>query len=237
MGRADDEVDQVGILRGQRGQRADHGLDALAGAQQAEGQQHPLTRDAEHRLERLRVARIHLRNAVRDDVHVAPAHAVGAGQELLGDLAHDHERRALPGHLLHDRALRFGRLAEHGVQGGHGRNSQRGQEVEDVDAVVAAEDPVLVLDRDQSHVAVVDELGRAGVVALHPLADLVPDIVRIVVLAARIGDGQAHGQDSLTRRHRARQIARERGDAAAPGRIRAHKGHPHAGAAGDESKW
>ena len=41
---------------------------------------------------------------------------------------------------------------------GDGPLAQVGEEVDDVRAVVAAEDPVLVLNRDQADVAVVDEL-------------------------------------------------------------------------------
>ena len=46
---ADDEVDEIGMSRDEGGQRADDGLDALVRPQQAEGQQHALTGDAEAR--------------------------------------------------------------------------------------------------------------------------------------------------------------------------------------------
>ena len=55
-------------------------------------------------------------------------------------------------------------------------HAQRAQKIQDVRAVVAAEDPVLVLQRHPAHGLVVHQLGRARVVALRSLADLVLDL-------------------------------------------------------------
>jgi hypothetical protein len=113
-------------------------------------------------------------------------------REQIGrDLAHHDEPRRLR-HLLYDRPLRVGGVVEDGVQGDDRRHAQRAQQVEDVRAVVAAEDPVLVLQRHPAHVLVVDQLGGARVVALHSLSNLVADLVRILVRAAAVGHRDRH---------------------------------------------
>ena len=65
------EVDEIGEGGDQGGQGADDRLDTLVGAQQAEGQQHALTGDAEVRLQLLLVAGRHVGDAVRDDLDAA----------------------------------------------------------------------------------------------------------------------------------------------------------------------
>ena len=86
--------------------------------------------------------------------------------------------------LAHDRRLIVGRVLEDSVQRNDGRHPQRVHEIEDVAAVVAAEDAVLVLDRDQAHATVVHELRSARVVGLDVLPNLELDLGRILVLAA-----------------------------------------------------
>ena len=85
-------------------------------------------------------------------------------------------------------------LLEHRVQRDDRRHAQRVDEIEDVAAVVAAEDAVLVLNADQAHVAVVHELRGARVVGFDVLPDLELDLGGILVLARRLGDGEHHRQ-------------------------------------------
>ncbi len=116
------------------------------------------------------------------------------------------------------------------MQRGDGRDTQRREEIENIGAVVAAEDPVLVLDRYQAHVAVIHELGRAGVVALHGLADLVPDVLGVLVLSARIRHRQGDREHPLaSRRDRLGEVTRERRDPAAPWGIGADERDAHVG--------
>ena len=226
VGRADDEVDQVGT-GGDRGRKsADHRLDALVRAEQTECQQHALTGDAEPGLERLLIARGHVGDAVRDDVDIRASHVVPARQEILGDRAH-HDDDGRPGHALHDDSLRVRGSVEHGVQRDHRGHAQRAEKIQDVSAVVAAEDAVFVLERHPPHVLVVDQLCGARVVGLRSLPNLVLDLLRVLVGTRLIVDGDDQGLDTLIGSgHSGCQVARERRDAAATGWIGADKGDP-----------
>ena len=106
VGRADDEVNDIGERLDHRRQCADDRLDPFVGAQEPERQQHPLARHAELGLQPLLVPRRHLGDPVRDDLDLSLVHPVRCAEQIRRDLAHDDEPRALPGHLLDDRSLR-----------------------------------------------------------------------------------------------------------------------------------
>ncbi len=224
--RPDDEVDEVGTGRDSRRQRPDHRLDALAWSEQPERQQHAVTGDAELGLERVLVARRHVGDAVRDDVDLRARQRIAAREQIGGHLAHDDEPRGL-GHLLHDASLRVRGIVEHRVQGDDRRDAQRAQEVEDVRAVVAAEDAVFVLQRHPAHVLVVDQLGGARVVALRSLPYLVADLVRVLVVAGGVRHRDRHRLDARAGGVDAgREIAGERRDAATARRIGPDERYP-----------
>jgi hypothetical protein len=95
------------------------------------------------------------------------------------------------------------------VERGDGRDAEAADEVEHVLAVLAAPDPVLVLDRHDVG-AIAQGAGRAHVVGRHFLADPVMDlgwVERWVVAGVEDGD--------LAAARRGREVTRERGDAAA----------------------
>ena len=153
--------------------------------------------------------------------------AVGAEQQIRGDLTHDHHARASLRHPLDGRSLRIRGMFENRMKGGDRWHLQGRQEVEDVSPVVTAEDPVFVLNRYQAHVAVIHELGGAHVVGLDPLPDLVFHLVGVFVLRSRIGQGQGDGRDALSGGgQRLGQVAREGGDATATRWIGSHQSDP-----------
>ena len=149
-------------------------------------------------------------------VDARAAQLVAPRQQIRGDLAH-HDEHGRLGHLLDDRPLRRRRRVEDGVQRDDRGHAQRAQKIQDVRAVVAAEDSVLVLQRHPAHGLVVHQLGGARVVALRPLADLVLDVRRVVVLHALVGDGDDERLDAA-RRRRASPAARSRVNVAIPQR-------------------
>ena len=91
VGGADDDVEDIGVHRGDRGQRIDGQLVALARAEQAEAQDHVATGDAESRLDLRRIHEGHVRDAVGDHREPALIHVVGIGQQVGGRLRH-HDR-------------------------------------------------------------------------------------------------------------------------------------------------
>ena len=106
------------------------------------------------------------------------------------------------------------------MQRRYGWRAQRRQKVEDVRAVIAAEDAVLVLDGYEPHVGVVDELGRPSIVGLDRLPDLVFDLTRVLVLTSRIAHRDGHWEYAIAGgADRRGEIAGEGSDAASARRI------------------
>jgi hypothetical protein len=104
------------------------------------------------------------------------------------------------------------------VERGHGRDAEASRELEDVLAVLAAPDPVLMLDRDDVD-AVVERAGCADVVGRLFLADAVMDLGRVERrVVARMKDGD------LASSSRGREVTREGGDPASSRRIRRDEG-------------
>ncbi len=106
------------------------------------------------------------------------------------------------------------------MQRDDGRDPQGAEKIENVRAVVAAEDAVLVLQGDPAHVFVVDELGGARVFPLGALPDLVLDLGGVFVLAASLGDRDRQRHDApVSGPHASREIPGERRDPAPARRI------------------
>jgi len=150
---------------------------------------------------------------VWDDPDPVARDGVGRFEEVDCETAHHDPAFAAFGHLTHDRSLRGRRSVEDRVQRGDARLAQCGEEVEDETAVRSAEDPVLVLDRDQPDVAVVDESRRPSVIALDLSADPEPDPLGVLGIEFGSAQRQDRRADSLVRRHHGgTQVMGERAD-------------------------
>ena len=160
-----------------RGQRLDHRLDSLAGRDQPEGRQHGT---ACRRRPAARSAR------VRIGAPCEHASALRAGrpepcspgtlpsideQSLRGLRHHDHELGLGGRAPKSTSSLMRRRLREHGVQRDDERLRELLDEREDVGAVGAAEDPVLVLEQDDVDIQPAQDPRRADVVASSRLSD------------------------------------------------------------------
>ena len=119
-----------------------------------------------------------------------------------------HERRE-------DLTLRRGRSTEHGVESRHHGPPERPHEVEDVRAVGAAPDPVLVLDRDHVDAGRVERGGGGRVILLDVATDALTDLGRI----GRRAGGRMQ-RDDLVVPDGPGQGLGERRDAAAMRRVR-----------------
>ena len=112
------------------------------------------------------------RRAVRDRAHLGRIDVEAVHQTASGPVGHDDDLVGHRGHRHEHGALVGGGIGEDGVGDDDGRNPQLLEHAEDLVAVVAAVDAVLVLD--DGHVTAVDQLralargpGGAG----HQLAD------------------------------------------------------------------
>ena len=99
---------------------------------------------------------------------------------------HDESRRQL-GELVHHPALADVRRFEDRVERGDDRHPQLAEQRQDVAACLPAEDPVLVLERQDVDSAHVQEVGGATVGDQVRLGDLEADTRGIRVTSSRIG--------------------------------------------------
>ncbi len=91
VGRAEDDVDDFGMLLQNGRQGFDDRFDALVGRQQAERQQHRLALDAELVLVEAGIDERHVGDAVGNEVDLLRRNAVDVLQEARAALAHDHD--------------------------------------------------------------------------------------------------------------------------------------------------
>ena len=151
-----------------------------------------------------RVAHVRVVRTVRDDGDEVRVDAVLRDEALPCRPRHRDDGLAVAGELDEDHALALGRRGEDGVEHDDRRDRQRSYDVQDVDAVGAAEDAVLVLDdRDIAGVQARGRRPGTGRVIAHPLlADLAwepgldrvhhgHDLDHVVDTAQRVDEGRA----------------------------------------------
>ena len=128
--------------------------------------------------------------------------------------------------LAHHVALGGRRLREHGVERGHDRHFQARQQLDDIAAGLAAENPVLVLEARDVVAGAVQELGRPHVVTDHVVADLEADGggIRIATTGVRHGD-DAGLEVRPGRGHRPMQVVGEGRDPATTRKVIADERH------------
>jgi hypothetical protein len=175
---AEDDVEHVRVLFDDRRHGGQGRLDALARAEQAEGQQHATADGVELLAVVVRVDERHVGHAVRDVGDLLGRDAPPFGQNALGLVAHHHDAVADLDEFAQRRPLRGRRLGEHRVQRRDRRHAELPGERQHVRAVAAAEDAVLVLDDRGVDLAVVEDLGGGVVVGVAVLVDLVRHLGR-----------------------------------------------------------
>jgi len=107
------------------------------------------------------------------------------------------------------------RLEKHGVKRSDGRGFQLAQQGHQVAASRSAEDSELVLDRDDIHVAGVEEVGSPPVRAKILFFNLEANEIRILIAPAGIIDRHREAPVArVPRGHRLKQVGCERGNTA-----------------------
>ena len=210
---AEDDVQDLRVVRDHRRQRFERELVALARAQEPEAQDHLAAGQPEARLDRVRRDERQVRDPVADDVDLRRVHAVLVRQQGGGGPRHHDRCGAGAAQVGEDAALARRGAAQDGMEGRDRGDRQRAHEVEDGLAVVGAPDAVLVLDRrdiDAGTEPARDLAVVGAVVHANPVVDL-GGIVDP-------GSGTLEG-DHLVVAGGAAQVTRERGDAAAAGRV------------------
>ncbi len=228
VGRAEHHVEHVGVLGDDVGQRVQDHLDALAGRQQAEGEQDPAADGEDPLLGPAAVQRRPGGHAVREDADLVAVDAAALDEQVDRLLGQHHEHVGQVGQATGRRTELRRRVRDHRVQRGHDRHPHLLQQVVDVAAVLPAEDPELVLDAEHVDGGPVHELGRRAVVVALVGADLEDDLRAVGVLPALVGQGDLHGRDlGAAAGEGLPQVVGEGRDAAVPrgrGPDEAHRG-------------
>ena len=196
-----------------RGERVDYVFDALVGRQQPKRENELAPVESDVALAILRAG--HLGDAMWDHVDLVSVDAVYGVQQLRAVTTHHDDAIGAREHFVHHGALRGARRAQHRVQRRHDRFSYCAHQAEHVRACLAAEDPVLVLERDRERTARVHDV-RGGAIGFDvAVVDVERDALRIVVMTPRLVHRE-HRACRVTRLplDRCGEIRRERRDAA-----------------------
>jgi hypothetical protein len=214
VGRPDDYVERLRMHGDDRWQRVDRELVALARAQEPKAQDHVPIGDAQRRFDGRGFHERNVRDAVGNDANAPWIDSVGLAQEVRGGARHHDGCLGDRDQLAQDRALVGRRVAQDRMERGHDRDVQGAREVDDVVAILAAPDAVLVLDRHDVD-AVVQRAGSSEVVGVLVLPDPVVDLGRV----ERRLLGWVQDRD-LPATGGARQVMGEGRDSAAARRVR-----------------
>ena len=116
-----------------------------------------------------------VRGAVRDKADFAGRNAINCFQQLHGFVGHDDKAGGVVFHFFQYPPLRLGRVGQDRVQGDNDRHGHGANQIQDILAVIAAEDAVFMLNRQQADFVLFQQLGR-------------PDIIGFVFFFNRVND-------------------------------------------------
>ncbi len=228
MGGAEHDVHSVRIRVQDRGQRIDHVLHALVRRQEPEREDHGLALDAKPVL--VAGGKHRLRNSVRNQVDLVGTDSVDLLEQGRTVGAHHHQSFRQAHDLVQHPSLRRVRIGEDGVQRRDDRHAQLTQEREDRLTRLAAEDAVLVLQRDGVHHRHIEEVHGPAVRRDVVLLDLEAHSWRVVMARAAV----VHGHDEAIQGRELggdgrAQVGGERRNAALAREVVAQEGNPRQG--------
>lgn len=225
MRRAQDDVHHFRMPKDDVRQRLDGVLDALAGTDEAEREEHRAVGQSELGLGTARVGELQVRDAVRNHVDCVGGGSVHLPEDGCALLRHDDDAVASFQEPECDTSLVGIRALEDGVHRCDHRHSHLVQKREDVASGRTAIDAEFVLNAEQLDVVEVQEVRCPPVGLGVPLLDLESDTIGIPVSLGPI----RHRDDQAFRSKRLRcgrfaKVVCEGCDPAEPGRIVAEEG-------------
>ena len=154
MGRAEDDVHHVRMLRQNSGQGGDDIFDPFVRREQAKTEQDDFALDAEQVFVKTRIHKGHIGDAVRDQIDLLRRHADRPSCRNSAPRSLMTTNRSEGPRLLSNTSSLSGRVAQNGVQGRDDRHAQFTQESQNVAARPPAENAILVLQADDIHVVI-----------------------------------------------------------------------------------
>ncbi|OPY59991.1 MAG: hypothetical protein A4E57_04595 [Syntrophorhabdaceae bacterium PtaU1.Bin034] len=181
MGGAEHNVNGLGVLGDDRGEGVDHRFDAFARREQTKSENHLSTFHSVLVLVEVGVHKGNIGNAVMYEGDLLRGDVVDLPEDVFTAPAHNDQPIGQLGDAPGNRRLGCGRCLEYGVERSHQGHAEVCHQIKYVSAVLAAEDPELVLQADDFHPVHVEEVRSETILSQRPLVDLEPDLGRIGV--------------------------------------------------------
>ncbi len=227
MGRAQDDIQNVGVVLHDFRQCFDHIFDALVCRQKAEGQNDEFPLGAKLILVEARIDEGNVMNTMRDQIDLFCGHAVHFLEQLDGALAHHSQAVGELDDLLHHPVLLGKGIFQDGVQRGHHRRGHIPQQGQDIAARLAAIDPKFMLQADDVHGLLVQKVSGMLIIEALVLGDLITNLAGIGIPLIGVVHGQCHGLDlGELFGKRLGEIGREGCNAAFSGQVVSNKCNP-----------
>ena len=199
-------------------------FNALIRRKKPKCQQHLLTGHAKLVLIMIRGDERYIGNSMRDEVDLSQWRMINLLQHRLSPLSHNNQPRRVRDQFLHHTILVGVRLEKNRMKGRDHRRMQLTEQSQQVTTSRATENSELMLDRDNVHIAVVQEAGGAHVGRRILLLNLEANDVRILIGALDIVDRHRKASFSrMLRCHGPEQVGGERGNAALARQVVAKK--------------
>ena len=171
MSRADDPVENIGILGGDRRQGPDRRFEAFPRPDETEGRENRSVGDSQCLAQRRDIDEGAIGRAVLDMDDLVAARSVDVAQDFAAEIAHHHKLACAGDQSFHDPALVGVGLGEHRVKRHDQRRGNPIDQLEDHVAGDAAENAELMLKPYRARAAVVDLLGGRAIAGGLLLAD------------------------------------------------------------------
>ena len=196
MGRSENDVEHFGKFGGHLLHGGDGVFDPLVGAQQAECEKHSPPSRLESVLVERRIEEGDIGSPVGNHQDLGRGNAVHILQQLHRHLRLHHHN----GGELADAAQGFllprQGFGENGMKRGHHRFFQRAEQMDDVAAVLSAENTELMLQADRIYRRDVDEISSPLVITPVLITDVKTDITAVTVILRAVVQGN-HFEDTL----------------------------------------
>ena len=189
MRRAEDNVNNVGMLLNDLGQGSDGVLDAFSRREETEGEKDRTPCHAKVIFIKIRICKRNVRNSVRDNRDFFFRDSMNIAQHFRTVIRHHNKFTGAFNEIGKRPALFASGMGKHRVERCHNRHSCAVQEICNVAACWPAEDAKFVLQTENVGMRKVQKICSTLVTRGFRFGDLKPHFRRIMIRAARLRNG------------------------------------------------